>query len=72
MKIKLKGYRFSTALVLSSIALLLPGLAMAQGNPDAPIDGGVSLLLAAGAAYGVKKYREGKKKQEQDAGEDLK
>ena len=29
---------------------------------DAPIDGGVSLLLAAGAAYGVKKYREHKKK----------
>jgi len=37
----------------------------AQGPPDpndAPIDGGLSLLLAAGAAYGVKKYRDGRKK----------
>ena len=25
---------------------------------DTPIDGGLALLLAAGAAYGVKKYRE--------------
>ena len=31
-------------------------------DPGVPIDGGVSLLLAAGAAYGVKKYREHKKK----------
>jgi hypothetical protein len=28
---------------------------------DTPIDGGLGLLLAAGAAYGVKKYRDGKK-----------
>ncbi|MFZ1453201.1 MAG: hypothetical protein WAT20_10880 [Ferruginibacter sp.] len=28
---------------------------------DAPIDGGLSLLLAAGAAYGVKKYRDGRR-----------
>lgn len=28
---------------------------------DAPIDGGLTLLLAAGAAYGVKKYRDGRK-----------
>jgi len=25
---------------------------------DAPIDGGLALLLAAGAVYGVKKYRD--------------
>ena len=35
---------------------------------DTPIDGGLSLLLAAGAAYGVKKYRDRKKKNEEDAG----
>ena len=47
------------------IVTLLPFFAMAQdpgGGPDVPIDGGLSLLLAAGAAYGVKKYRNGKKK----------
>ncbi len=32
------------------------------GGDPAPIDGGLSLLLAAGAAYGVKKYRDGKKR----------
>lgn len=47
------------------ICIALPLLTLAQGpvDPDdVPIDGGVSLLLAAGAAYGVKKYREHKKK----------
>jgi hypothetical protein len=28
-----------------------------QGDPGAPIDGGLSVLLAAGAAYGVKRMR---------------
>ena len=42
--------------------------AHAQGpdNPpesDAPIDGGLSLLLAGGVGYGVKKIREKRKKQ---------
>ena len=33
-----------------------------NGNPAAiPIDGGVSFLLAAGAAYGVKKVRDARK-----------
>lgn len=32
------------------------------GGPDVPIDGGLSLLLAAGAAYGAKKYRDHRKK----------
>jgi hypothetical protein len=31
-------------------------------DPGAPIDGGLSLLLAAGAVYGVKKYRNSRKK----------
>lgn len=44
--------------------LVLPAIAHAQiiDPEDTPIDGGLSLLLAAGAAYGVKKYRDGKKK----------
>ncbi len=27
------------------------------GNPDAPIDGGLSLLVAAGIGYGAKKLK---------------
>ena len=53
-----------TGLMLIAVTIL-PFFAMAQdpgGGPDVPIDGGLSLLLAAGAAYGVKKYRQGRKK----------
>lgn len=33
-----------------------------SGDPTpVPVDGGVSLLLAAGAAYGIKKVRDNKK-----------
>jgi hypothetical protein len=38
----------------------VPFFALAQdpgGGPDAPVDGGLSMLLAAGSAYGIKKYR---------------
>ena len=58
--------------LLLLMVLLLPALLMAQpldgpGDPnDVPIDGGLSLLLAAGAAYGVKKYRDNKKKGEEE------
>ena len=42
----------------------LPIIASAQidpgEDPDAPIDGGVSLLVAAGVGYGIKKLRETK------------
>lgn len=34
------------------------------GDTDVPIDGGAVLLLAAGAAYGAKKLRDKKKKEE--------
>ena len=56
-------------LLLMVLVIILPQVLHAQDtgfpdpiDPDTPIDGGVSLLLAAGAAYGVKKYREHKKK----------
>lgn len=42
-----------------SIILIITPFAMAQGAPPAtPIDGGLSLLLAMGAAYGLKKLRD--------------
>lgn len=40
-----------------------------NGDPrttDAPIDGGLSILLVAGAAYGVKKYRGNKTKRKEE------
>ncbi len=52
-------------ILLMFCCIALPMITLAQGpvDPnDVPIDGGLSLLLAAGAAYGVKKYRDGRKK----------
>jgi hypothetical protein len=46
--------------LLALICIALPVITLAQGPPDpedTPIDGGLSLLLAAGTAYGIKKYR---------------
>lgn len=45
---------------------VLPCIVQAQPDPggdvDAPIDGGISLLIAAGIGYGVKKARDNRKK----------
>jgi hypothetical protein len=65
MKLKL-----SYTLLTIAIAFLVPMLAIAQGGPgpippdpnDVPIDGGLSLLLAAGAGYVAKKGYDAKKK----------
>lgn len=65
---------FCSLLTLCMMAAL-PLIAVAQdpgGGPDVPIDGGLSLLLAAGAAYGVKKYRDYKGNTDQDADSGLK
>ncbi len=46
--------------LLLLICITLPVICAAQGpddTNDVPIDGGLSLLLTAGAAYGIKKYR---------------
>ncbi len=51
--------------IILALCLALPFLALAQGAPDpndVPIDGGLSVLLAAGVGYGVKKYRDGRRK----------
>ena len=48
------------------LCMAFPMITFAQGPPDpedTPIDGGLTLLLVAGAAYGVKKYRDGKQRQ---------
>ncbi len=47
---------FTLTLLLSTLTLF------AQGPPPAtPIDGGLSLLLAAGGIYGIKKLRDSRK-----------
>lgn len=54
--------------IFFALLVLLPAIGMAQtfdepsGDPDAPIDGGIGALVAAGIGYGIKKYRDGKRK----------
>jgi len=52
--------------MLIGIINLLPLAAKAQifgsEDPDAPIDGGVSVLIVAGVGYGIKKAKENRKK----------
>jgi len=58
---------FKTLGILSLIMILsLPVKAQDDFDPpenDIPVDGGISLLLAAGVGYGAKKLRDNKKKQ---------
>ena len=63
--------RFCRMMVISGIFLalftLIPKFSNAQigdpgDDPDAPIDGGVSLLVAAGVGYGIKKAKESRKR----------
>ncbi len=55
--------------VITSVLILIPFISMAQDGfgdfqGDAPVDGGLSLLIAGGVGYGVKKLKEKKKEQE--------
>jgi len=53
-------------LIICFLIPVLPLLAQPTTPPDnAPIDGGLSLLIAGGVGYGVKKIRE-KRKQPTD------
>ena len=59
--------RSITCFAIVLVTTFLPQFANAQpgdplGDPDLPIDGGVSLLIAAGVGYGVKKYRDERRK----------
>ncbi len=53
--------------VILLFAVVIPNLLMAQGPPDpsdalVPIDGGLSLLVAAAVSYGSKKMYDARKK----------
>ena len=56
---------FVSFLILFAIFIIFTIFVQAQpnpdGDPDAPIDGGLSLLVAAGIGYGVKKHRDYRK-----------
>jgi hypothetical protein len=60
--------KISTIQIIALLALfLVPSLLHAQPGfgddvDDVPIDGGLSLLVAAGVGYGVKKVKERRKK----------
>lgn len=52
-------------LLIMICCISVPLITLAQGPPDpedVPVDGGLCLLLAAGVGYGIKKYRDGRKK----------
>jgi len=50
-----------TLIIICCVAVPMIANAQIIDPNDAPIDGGLSLLIAAGVGYGVKKYRDGKK-----------
>ncbi len=58
--------------ILIIVINLFPTVTNAQiigftsGDPDAPIDGGVSVLIAAGVGYGIKKAKDSRKKKIMD------
>lgn len=48
------------------IICIFPYEAFATAPPPVPIDGGLSLLVAAGIGYGVKKVRDERRKRKED------
>lgn len=63
-------------IILTFFLFFIIGIAIAQdpfpSTTNAPIDGGLSLLLAAGAAYGAKKVYDFKNKDNQDEENEVK
>lgn len=52
----------SILVILITIIAVLPTMAQGPGGPpQTPIDGGLSVLLAAGGIYGIKKLRDSRK-----------
>ena len=63
----------TTVFIVGSICL--PALLHAQGDPGpdpdpVPFDGGLSLLIGAGVAYGFKKAHDKRKKRKQETNAD--
>lgn len=52
---------YKTILAISPIVLIAVPVFAQGGPPATPIDGGLSFLLAAGGAYGIKRLMKNKK-----------
>ena len=65
------GSKITVLLIMFNINLLFAQPPNDGFEPGVPIDGGASLLAAAGVAYGVKKYRDFRKKEGQENENDL-
>ena len=70
----MKNYNKQIILIFTLIlAFLLPTLCIAQGDPGGdpgvPFDGGASILIASGVAYGAKKYKDRKSKKSEETEE---
>ncbi|WP_421873392.1 PID-CTERM protein-sorting domain-containing protein [Marinoscillum sp.] len=57
----MKNLFYKSILVLPVLLCALPALAQPSAPPATPIDGGLSILLAAGGVYGIKKLRDHRK-----------
>jgi biotin transporter BioY len=57
-----KTFYKALPLLVVIVMFALPVLAQ-KSNPKVPIDGGLSVLLAAGAGYGIKKIYNKKKEE---------
>jgi hypothetical protein len=75
----MRNYKKHMITLLSIIMVMLfPLLTFAQGgpgdpggggDPGVPFDGGASILIASGVAYGAKKYKERKSRKSGESGE---
>jgi hypothetical protein len=52
-----------------ALSMAPPPSPPATGGPNIPIDGGVSILIAAGVGYGAKKYYDKHKKNKEEKSE---
>ncbi len=62
----MKNNKLIYTVAILGVCLLysFPLFAQPPSTPsDAPVDGGLSMLIAAGAGYGIKKVKESRKKQ---------
>jgi len=68
--IHMKLNKTTVYLLLALVVICLPALLHAQGpgfgddTDDVPIDGGLSLLVAAGVGYGAKKLKDARSKKQ--------
>jgi hypothetical protein len=63
----MKANKILISLLLLNVIIFLPSLLHAQPNfsddvVDAPVDGGLSILIAGGVGYGIKIIKDARKK----------